>query len=225
MKKTDFVIRRTGLTLVELLAVVAIVTILAALLAPSLKKAIDSARSVKCMNNLKQIYLEQIAYTNDNGNWHAFGMSLTYPYWDRQLIYTGYMPNWKGIAKANNDVWDYGPRRCMSHLLQCPALPGDVTYMDKQPPGMAKWTCYGYNVYGIAYTNGKQRKLYQVKYPCDTLFIADTSSQAEFLSDFNVVGNRHFNKSNSLYVDGHVAPLFVPTKPGTYSPWWYSTEF
>ena len=44
-------------TLVELLVVVAIISILAALLLPALKNARESAKSVHCMNNLRQICL------------------------------------------------------------------------------------------------------------------------------------------------------------------------
>ena len=52
-------------TLIELLVVIAIIAILAALLMPSLKGARESARSVQCMNNLKQIYLCMIGYSED----------------------------------------------------------------------------------------------------------------------------------------------------------------
>ena len=60
-KKTD----AARFTLIEMLVVVAIIGILAALLAPSLQKALESARSVYCGNNLRQVYLQYQMYADD----------------------------------------------------------------------------------------------------------------------------------------------------------------
>jgi prepilin-type N-terminal cleavage/methylation domain-containing protein len=46
---------RTGLTLVELLVVIAVILMLAALLLPAVMRSRDSSRKVACANNLKQI--------------------------------------------------------------------------------------------------------------------------------------------------------------------------
>ena len=61
--------RRTpsAFTLVELLVVVAIVSLLIAILLPSLGRAREQARRVQCASNLRQVALATVMYANNNG--------------------------------------------------------------------------------------------------------------------------------------------------------------
>ena len=53
-------------TLTELLAVIAIIALLAALLLPALSRAKGNAQSIKCLSNLKQLTTGWLMYVHDN---------------------------------------------------------------------------------------------------------------------------------------------------------------
>lgn len=55
----------SAFTLVELLVVIAIISVLAGLLLPALEDAIDTARAIACMNNIRQIGTGLSMYTGD----------------------------------------------------------------------------------------------------------------------------------------------------------------
>ena len=57
---------RRGFTLVELLVVVGIIALLSSILLPSLNKAREASRSVKCMSNLRQLSQATLMFVNDH---------------------------------------------------------------------------------------------------------------------------------------------------------------
>lgn len=68
-------VRRRGFTLVELLVVVAVIGILAALLLPAVQAARESSRRSACNNNLKQIGIAAQHYHDAIGNFPSAGLN------------------------------------------------------------------------------------------------------------------------------------------------------
>lgn len=82
---------RRQFTLIELLIVIAIVTILAAILLPSLQRARAAAIQTACLSNQRQVYLEWELFRNDHDGMQP--PRVAYTRWDSSSPYTFWQCN------------------------------------------------------------------------------------------------------------------------------------
>jgi len=92
-----------GFTLVELLFVVAIISVLAAMLMPMLQQSLASARYIICANNIKQMYFAMMNYSDANRQYIPPINNGTY-YWTQSPVLSG---DYFGLA--TNTQWHLAP--------------------------------------------------------------------------------------------------------------------
>jgi prepilin-type processing-associated H-X9-DG protein/prepilin-type N-terminal cleavage/methylation domain-containing protein len=101
MSNTHVIRRQNAFTLVELLVVIGIIALLISILLPALNGARQSAQTVQCLSNMRQIGLAMAQYINENNgsfvptNDYEGGTTLPSPYrvWVGIFFYRGYTPN------------------------------------------------------------------------------------------------------------------------------------
>lgn len=104
---------RSGFTLIELLIVIAIVALLAAMLLPALGRARAQARSVDCVNNLRQIYLATTMYTAEHDGFYPPAAADLYDFMlpDAPPDHFGGRMRWHGERATPNGNSAFDPLR------------------------------------------------------------------------------------------------------------------
>lgn len=112
-------------TLIELLIVIAIIAILAALLLPALQSAKLRGVSIRCKGNLRQLGFGMVQYENVFQRLPAAYDDVNgYP--ANEVLWTGKLWKMNLIPVCADSYW--GAHQENAKLLQCPSNPEKVTY-------------------------------------------------------------------------------------------------
>lgn len=201
-------IHPAGLTLVEVLVVIFIIAVLAAIMFPLAKGMRERAESAQCVQNLRQIGIGLHTYISQNNgrfpdgaadvSW-APGITTTRCWYDAAAESMGreYVPFHKGDP--------------LPEAFGCPAGNGKP-----YEPAWPYTGDYAANLY-LGHPNHGVTTLAAVKNPSSTPYVQDTVKQNNFGaaiygSGFSKNVNtafaaRHGGKGNILWVDGHVSSL------------------
>jgi prepilin-type N-terminal cleavage/methylation domain-containing protein/prepilin-type processing-associated H-X9-DG protein len=224
--------RRRGFTLVELLVVIGIIALLISILLPALNRAMEAAKSVKCLSNLRQLSLAVIMYNNENrGHYPAPAIASIQP--DDWL-------SWQPGTKITDSALSKYLGKASPVMFQCPT--------DSELQGHANGYIYSYTANWMIFEprnynnpptfvapNGRYTagdlsrenptlKNTDVRSPDHVIMLVDESSQTiddgcwapqhYFTDGHNLLSNRHDKRSesstdpnagrgNASFCDGH----------------------
>jgi len=191
-------------TLIELMVVISIIAILAALLLPALKLARGTAMRISCASNLKQVGIILNMYASDNNDTLPRPyIAAMLKYWER-TVYDGGYENIKSVGacpsyppnKADINGYCYG-------LSAAPSYHGGKWYSYKLRDLMCPYT--------VSYSAS------QVPMVMDTAFNGRQWYEAQCIHtgfvDGKIIHCRHNGLGNVVFLDGHcdsVRPLEPP---------------
>ena len=217
---------RPAFTLVELLAVIAIIALMAAILFPVFARAREKARQSACASNLKQLGMAAALYIGDADDRYPLGHA---PVDDPLTTFDGggdYEPHFIELLRPyirnqkNQGVW------------RCPTDPSKLYNIDSD--GTEFHVSYAVNgafEYGqsLSKVESPAAKVYVLESTDDDHFhwwnIGRSKSGDSYLA-YNALPpdtftsattNRHSGGANYLYADGHV-------KWATFSSLWGTTQ-
>ena len=231
-------------TLIELLIVIAIIAILAAMLLPALQQARERAISIKCLNKMKTLGTAVDLYLQDNRDiMPPVLIGGTSILWNNLLL--GPNRSFSGDAQWNNGTGFSGGAYLSIRDLLCPAQKGQKYSLDGSSSSAAEnnwwhWDTPYAGVWGLLKRNtdglvalGKIRNPSQKMLFVESNYVTDNSrgcyrwtSTVNYYGStantgFGTISRRHGHCANVVFVAGNaktVAFSGIPDHADYFSP-------
>lgn len=214
--------RLRAFTLIELLIVIAIIAILAAMLLPALTRSKATAQRIKCVSNLHQLGLATQMYWDDNaGQCFRFTEKTNYG----RIFWFGWLEGDdvpEGQRLFNPTVGVLWPYLTGRNVELCPALNYALGQIKLKANGAAYG--YGYNLHLSTMPGKPPVPVAKISRPADLVVLADSAQVNTFqapaspenpmLEEFYYVSTnrteatahfRHAERANAVFADSHVA--------------------
>jgi prepilin-type N-terminal cleavage/methylation domain-containing protein/prepilin-type processing-associated H-X9-DG protein len=188
--------RTRALTLVELLVVMAIIAILAALLLSVIGHVRASARAVTCRNNLKQWGTATQLYAADNDDrlpqdGATSGRSTKHGWYVDLPHILGLRPYWKTPWHTNNHI------KLGHSIWICPSNP-------RRSNGKNLFHyCLNKHVNGTG--TGNQIRIVSIPHPTITIWLYDNGGTGPVAAENNAYPDLHKQGAQFVFLDGHAA--------------------
>ena len=187
-------------TMIELLIVISIIAVLAAMLLPALGKARDRAMAIKCVSNLKNIHLMAVSYLNDNNGRYPYTVLSNI---GEPVSNTRYPKTWAQLQDPKSFPY---PAAFATGVWRCPK---------QTSTNFARNYNISWELGGVESTLSPRVSLTQIRRPGAVPELVDGTALLpqyaingwELQDDWiagKVVHWRHQNTANVTYVDGHV---------------------
>lgn len=210
-----------GFTLVELLVVISVIALLAAMLLPALSGAMTTARRARCVNSLEQVYRAFKSYgllfNNELPNLFVDcptdAAAQKTAYWDATGIQSAPSIN-PGVPKG---LWLLCSTKVLPEkdTLWCPNMPGSLKFdggKNKATDGVPRSVGYAYNYFPEQLDPDSQKAWVPDGFSWDEAQLVGNDPSQRSLSRFGALASDTFLTSdfihkgglNVCYIDGSV---------------------
>ena len=230
--------RKSGFTLIEVLVVISIIALLAALLFPVFARARENARRTSCLSNLKQIGLGLMQYTQDydeqnTRSWYGVNsgpsdatdkykwMDAIYPYVKSEQIFNCPSHTLPVNIPPSTSIFDSYKFR---DGTQWGSYAANVTYFSDGnlnpflSRALASWESPSTTVYAV---DGVGR--FEIAWATGNPPISSTNPRYISVGGFPTMFERHLGTAVVLFCDGHakaqkLEKFTVVGDQGRYAP-------